>query len=192
MSLKTEVFAYHYPSSQKSIPEIKRQGLLAPSQLAGTPAFKEVLLNYKSRIKEKYKGTIDDEVVLDYLDYLHADITNDFHCGRNFIFALLNPVIKGVSKQHDKMLKEDYVGIDLTRLLEDQPNTKVFIIELPFEDCYAAHISLEQIHTLQKYNMLNMYDKEKSDGLMFGGVPHLAILTKNGKIAKKYLKHISH
>jgi len=185
----TSLVAYHYPLRGADVNSVMKDGILAPSMLAERPIFKSVVDNYKKRIKEVYDGDITNEVVLDYLDYARASIDDKMYIGRNMVFACISPVLKGVSKEHDKVASETPILIDLVALDKTKKAT-FYVIELPFgsDGDSTAKVTISDLKWLSRIDMMQFYDKKKSDGFLFGRVPHLAIHIEGGVIEKKFLR----
>lgn len=180
------VKVYHYSEFPDSILE---DGLLAASKLVDNKkAFKHVTENYKERIGKVYDGEIDDEIVLDFLDYYRSHLLDQFHGGRNMIFAMFQPIPSGISKIHDKYRKNSCFEINLTKLAKDK-DVKFVAIELPGKDVANSfeEADLDRVKYYTEIDSYSMYDKKNADGLLFATIPHLAIWTPDGIIEKKYI-----
>lgn len=184
------IYVYHYTHNQEMFGHIKKEGLCAPSKLAGTEVFKSILENYEGRIKKVYKGKITEEVVLDYLDYSRALILDQFYGGRNMIFFLFQPLETGISKAHDRFRKNPLIKLNLTKLIKDE-KIKMFVVELPGKpiDSNTAEINISEVERFQNVDLMDFYDKKTAGRLAFAGVPHLAIWIKDGQIDKRYISY---
>ena len=179
---------YTYTPDEESAKNIEKKGLFAPSQLTGTEYFKDITDNYKARLKKVTKQKPDEELILDYLDYVRGLLSEQFQAGRNMMFALTAPVPQGISKAHDKVTKRPCFEIDAESFWQDNQDAEFILVELPDEKFEKLTPGL--LKALAGIDFSDVYDPKTADNLLYAGWPHIAIWTSKGHIPAKYVKRM--
>lgn len=181
----TENLLYHYAETNNDLNNMKKNGILSPHKLLNTKYFKYVYDNYLYRAQNFLKKkNISDENILDYLNNSRGEFCKAEKCGEKMIFALFNKIHSGISKEHNNFLKKPCIGIDYIKLIKNE-DVSFYVVEWPGKK-EAFEIMSNNIKELKTTDWLaTLYNK--NDDLLFGGIPHCGIVTKNGVISPKYL-----
>ncbi len=132
---------------------------------------------------------------------LQADLKDPFSrpaiLGPNVVFQLIPDMTMVSTKQPVRKNKLVPIKINLTKLLADHPDTKIFGMELkPYEEGmpddarhhYLSARELTKYLAMSARELWSLYNDIEDRGLYAPDVPHASIHTKNGIIPPEYLK----
>jgi hypothetical protein len=184
---KWDYFVYSYVALN-AIDTILTEGLYGGKALLNRPDLLGLAAKGHKISKIKFKNKIEKQ--------LRDPFWKPVLLGPNIVFQLI-PNLKMVSSIHPvRKNKLVPIKINLTQLLTDYPETKIFGMELkPFgdEEERSHYLNLKElIHLLgmSPKELWSKYDDQEDKGLYAPNVPHASIHTESGIIYPKYLQEI--
>lgn len=114
--------------------------------------------------------------------------------GPNFVFHRIPKSIK-LSDQHpNNQRKLIAIALDLERLMQEQPDTKIYGLELsasttnkPGEHRYISDKDMESYFSLSPEEYWSTYSDPENIGFYAKNVPHVSVHTPSGYIEPRYL-----
>lgn len=188
---KWDHFVYSY-IPRKALDSVLEEGLYGGKALLKRPDLLELVAKSRDLSPKKFEKQIKDN--------MESPWFKETTLGPNVVFKLI-PDLKMVPKKHP-VVKFDLIPIkiNLTKLLNDYPETKIFGMELePFSDKakekdryhYLDSSELDKFFAMSAKDLWSTYNDIDDKGLYAADVPHASIHTISGIILPKYIEKIT-
>lgn len=190
MMAKWDNFVYTYVS-RNAVKVILEEGLYSGKALLNRPDLLELAAKGRSISDTKLKNKIEKS--------LKDNFQRPAVLGPNAVFQLIPDLSMVSKKQPVRKNKLVPIKINLTQLLTDHPDTKIFGMELkPYKEGmkdterhhYLSGKELKQYLAMSAKELWELYNDIDDRGLYAPDVPHISIHTKNGIISPEYLKEV--
>lgn len=187
---KWDNFVYSYVS-RNAVDTILEEGLYGGKALLNREDLLELAAKGRNVSPTKLKNKIEKG--------LEDSFSRPALLGPNVVFHLIPDMNMVSKKQPVRKNKLVPIKINLTKLLSDHPNTKIFGMELkPYEEGmndterhhYISSKDLKKYLAMSSREMWKLYNDIDDKGLYAPDVPHASIHTKNGIIPPEYLKEV--
>lgn len=187
---KWDQYVYSYVPKQ-ALSTILEEGLFSGEALLKRPDLLELAAQSRDLSPRKFKKDIEDNL---------RSWSKESSKGPNVVFHLI-PESQKLSKKHPtKKFKLIPIKINLTELLAEYPDTKIYGMELkPYGDKVTPKERHHFLNTKEVSELLAMSPKEmwgryndiEDKGLYAPDVPHASIHCNNGVIPAKYIQRMN-
>lgn len=187
---KSDKFVYSYVPKE-SIQCVMDNGLYGGKALLSNKNLLKQVASFRGMSLNSFQDKIKES--------LKDEFFRPSKLGPNIVFQLI-PNLKKMSKKHP-VVKNNLVPIkiNLSKLLKDLPDTKIFGMELKpnkkdvsVKDRahYLSDNELKHLLSKSPNDLWSLYNDLDDKGLYAPDVPHASIHTKDGIIPKEYLEEI--
>lgn len=185
---KWDNFVYSYVS-RDAVKTIMEEGLYGGKAILNRPDLLELAAKGRGISSAKLKNKLNKD--------LKDAFSRPAILGPNVVFHLIPDIMMVSKKQPVRKHKLVPIKINLTKLLVEHPDTKIFGMELkPYEEGmkdterhhYISAKELKKYLAMSAKELWSLYNDIDDRGLYAPDVPHASIHTKNGIIPPEYLK----
>lgn len=183
---KWDQYVYSYVP-RNAVESVLNEGLFGGEALLKRPDLLELAAKNRKVSAKTFAKEIKDNL---------SSWAKDSSKGPNIVFQLIPKNFKLPSNHPVKKYKLIPIKINLTKLLADYPDSKIFGMELqPYsEDAnikdrhhFLTKKELQKLLTMSAHDIWNSYNDIEQKGLYAPDVPHACVQTRTGLIPPIYL-----